>query len=301
MIELLMALIAGLGIFYVYTAFAYGWTSLRPGPDQAEQGPTAASMLRQWLVQAGLHDVRVDQFALVVLVLFGLGALVAFAIFGGVVPALTLGIFAGSTPIASYRTRRQRRRDRAHEAWPHMIEEIRILTGSAGRSVPQALFEVGRRAPEELRPAFAAAHRQWLLTTDFDRTLEVLKARLADPTADITCEVLLIAHELGGTDLDHRLASLAEDRKTDEDGRKDATARQAGARFARWFTVVVPIGMALVGVSIGDGRNAYSTGYGQTMVVIALLLMMVCWSVASQIMKLPEEDRVFADAPRTAT
>ena len=48
-----------------------------------------------------------------------------------------------------------------------MIEEIRILTGSLGRSVPQALFEVGRRGPEELRPAFEAATRHWLVSTDF--------------------------------------------------------------------------------------------------------------------------------------
>ena len=67
-----------------------------------------------------------------------------------------------------------------------MIEEIRILTGSRGRSIPQALFEVGRRGPVELRPAFAAAQREWLLSTDFDRTLKVLKDRLADPTAPAT-------------------------------------------------------------------------------------------------------------------
>jgi tight adherence protein B len=236
-----------------------------------------------------------QQFLLVVAALFALGAAVAFAIFGGVLPAIVLGAFIGSLPLASYRKRRQGRRERAHESWPHMIEEIRIMTGSAGRSVPQALFEVGRRASSDLAPAFDAAHREWLLTTDFERTLDVLKSRLADPTADITCETLLIAHQLGGTDLDHRLAALAEDRTTDSQGRKDAVARQAGARFARWFTIVVPIGMALVGMSIGDGRAAFGTAYGQALVVVALLIMIGCWAAASLIMRLPEERRVFPE------
>jgi tight adherence protein B len=89
--------------------------------------------------------------------------------------------------------------------------------------------------------------------------------------------------------------SLAEDRTTDSEGRKDAVARQAGARFARWFTLVVPIGMALVGMSIGDGRAAFGTDYGQVLVVVALLVMIVCWAAASQIMKLPDEQRVFPD------
>ena len=46
--------------------------------------------------------------------------------------------------------------------------------------MPQALFEAGGRAPGSLRPAFAAAQREWLLTTDFERTVAVLQARLAD-------------------------------------------------------------------------------------------------------------------------
>ena len=86
-----------------------------------------------------------------------------------------------SAPVATYRRRRARRRDQARDAWPRLIDEIRILTGRAGRSVPQALFEVGRAAPVELRPAFAAAHREWMLSTDFARTLDVLKRRWPTP------------------------------------------------------------------------------------------------------------------------
>ena len=116
------------------------------------------------------------------------------------------------------------RRAAAMDAWPRLLEELRILTSSLGRSIPQALFEVGRRAPEELRPAFVAAHREWLLSTDFARTLQVLKAQLADPTADAVCETLLVAHEVGGTDLDRRLEALIDDRVQDAQGRKDARA-----------------------------------------------------------------------------
>ena len=149
------------------------------------------------------------------------------------------------------------------DAWPRLLEELRILTSSLGRSIPQALFEVGRRAPDELRPAFVAAHREWLLSTDFARTLQVLKAQLADPTADAVCETLLVAHEVGGTDLDRRLEALIDDRIQDTQGRKDARARQAGARFARRFVLIVPAGMALAGMSVGTGRAAYQTPTGQ--------------------------------------
>jgi tight adherence protein B len=132
-----------------------------------------------------------------------------------------------------------------------------------------------------------------LLSTDFGRTLEVLKRRLADPTADSACETLLIAHELGGTDLDHRLEALADDRRQDVQGRKDARARQAGVRFARRFVLVVPLGMAVVGLSIGNGRAAYQTPFGQAVVVVALGLVLACWVWSGRIMRLPDEQRVF--------
>ena len=90
---------------------------------------------------------------------FVVGAAVTFALCGGVLPALAVGCFVASFPVASYRARRERRRDEARQVWPAMIEEIRLLTGSLGRPVPQALLEVGLRGPAELRPAFAGAQR----------------------------------------------------------------------------------------------------------------------------------------------
>jgi tight adherence protein B len=251
--------------------------------------------MRDWMAQAGLADVDPREFAGAVAVLaLGAGA-AAFAVFGGVVPAVVAALFAATFPLASYRRRRATRLVRAQEAWPRMIEEIRILTGSLGRSIPQALFDVGRRAPEELQPAFAAAHREWLLSTDFGRAVHVLKARLADPTADAACETLLVAHELGGADLDRRLAALAEDRIMDTQGRKDARAEQAGVRFARRFVLIVPAGMALSGMAVGNGRAAYGTPMGQTLVVVALAMTAACWAWAGAIMRLPDERRVFTE------
>jgi len=229
----------------------------------------------------------------VVATLAVVGTLVGYLLFAGVLPALMIGGFAGSTPIAAYRHRRQARRRAAQDGWPRMIEEIRLLTGSVGRSIPQALFEVGRHGPDELRPAFAAAHREWLLSTDFGRTVDVLKSQLADPTADATLETLLIAHDLGGADVGRRLEALAEDRRRDTHDRKDARAKQAGARFARRFVLIVPLGMALVGMSVGTGREAYQSGLGQVTVVVALALVLACWLWAGHIMRLPDEERVF--------
>jgi tight adherence protein B len=221
------------------------------------------------------------------------GAWLANTLFGGWLPALITGMLAGSMPLASARHRRRTRREGAHDAWPQLIEAIRILTGSVGRSIPQALFEAGRETPSELRPAFEAAHREWLISTDFSRTVAVLEEHMGDATADATCETLLVAHELGGADLDRRLADLARDRREDVQYRKDVHARQAGVRFARRFVLLVPLGMALVGMSIGNGRAAFASTGGQLAVVGAVAMVAACWVWAGRLLRLPVEERVF--------
>ena len=294
MIPLVIALAGAYGVFLVYTAVALGWRGVGVGPGL---GGAAAPRRRaeQWLAQAGLDDVRLSEFLGVMALLFVVTGGLTYAVFGVLLPALAVGAFAATSPAASYRARRVGRRQRAAEAWPRMIEEIALLTGSLGRSIPQALFEVGRRGPEEMQPAFAAAHREWLLSTDFPRSVAALKARLADATADAACETLLVAHEVGGADVQRRLAALVDDRIADLQGRKDARARQAGVKFARRFVLLVPFGMALVGLSIGDGRAAYEKPTGQVAAMLAVAMVVGCWVWSGRIMQLPEEERVFVD------
>ena len=291
MTALLLALTGAYGVFLLYTAVVFGWSGIGVAPATGRQAGRRSA--RDWLAQAGLEDVEPREFAAVVAVLFVVGAALAYGLFAGVLPALLAGLFAATFPVASFRARRQRRRDEGREAWPRMIEELRLQTGSIGRSIPQGLFEVGRRAPDELRPAFAAAEREWLLSTDFSQTVSVLKERLADVTADTTLETLLVAHQIGGSDLDRRLAALVEDRVQDLQGRKDAEAKQAGVRFARRFVLIVPLGMTLAGLSIGTGRQAYQTVGGQIAVAAGLVVVAACWLWAGRLMRLPDEERVF--------
>ena len=293
MIALILALVAAYGVFLLWTAATLGWSGLGVGPAVVRTGPRR-SRLREYLAQAGLGDIRPLELTVASGVLFLLGTTVAWVVFGGVVAPAVVGLVAAGVPLTSARRRRERRQEAAREAWPRLIEEMRLQATSLGRSLPQALLAIGPRSPEVLRSAFAAAEREWFVSTDFARTIGVLKAELADPTADAVCETLLVAHQVGGTDIDRRLQALIEDRIQDLQGRKDARAKQAGARFARRFVIGVPVGMALAGLSIGDGREAFATPVGQLAVLVAIALMGACWFWAGRIMRLPAEQRVFS-------
>ncbi|MGI9607826.1 MAG: type II secretion system F family protein [Acidimicrobiales bacterium] len=290
MIPLLIATVAGYGIHLMYTAFLFRWRGVRPGP-KTEREPQ--HRIETAIARLGLGEIPPRTLVAAMAVVALGGYAFGVALFGGQLAGGILALFSATAPIGVARLRHDRRRIRAHRAWPSLIEEIRLLTGSLGRSVPQATFEVGARAPDGLRPAFDAAHREWLISTDFTRSLDVLKNTLRHHSADIVAETLLTAHELGGAEVGRRLAALAEDRTIDIQHRRDAVARQAGVRFARWFVLLVPLGMALAGLSIGSGRAAYATAGGQIVVAFSLFMIVGCWVWAGRIMRMPVEERVF--------
>jgi tight adherence protein B len=279
------------GVYLLYTAIAHKRRHL-PGFQRSNERRTAT--FQDWLTQSGMVGVSPAEFVSVEVAVSSVIALLSWMLFGSVIPSLVAGILSALAPVAMFRNRRTRLRIESRNSWPLLIEELRLQTGSLGRSIPVALFEVGKRAPTApMVSAFSQAHREWLLSTDFPRAVAVLKASLADATADAVCETLVIAHELGGNDLEKRLSALIDDRRTDLRNRKEAVSRQAGARFARWFVLVVPLGMALIGLTIGNGRTSYQTRGGQVAVVMGIVLTAACWFWASAIMALPEQERVF--------
>ncbi len=288
---LIFSLTGAWGVLLLYTRFAFGRRHLVSGHTARRLRVRADD----WLTQAGLEGMDWREFTVACSLLFVIGSGLGYAMFAGWTPAVLAGVFASAAPPAAYRRRRRRRLAEAQQAWPRMIEEIRVLIGSSGASIPQALFEVGTRSPEALESAFRRAHREWLLSTDFERAVTTLKSSLAHPTADVALETLLAAYQVGGVDLEPRLADLAEDRMAELQDRKDARSRQAGARFARAFVIAVPLGMALMGLSIGNGRAAFRTPGGQIAVVLGLVVMVVCWVWAGRLMTLPDNQRVFAE------
>jgi tight adherence protein B len=227
-------------------------------------------------------------------VLAGLGgAAVGLVAIGGLA-SLAIGVLAGTCAVLGRRSVGAARREQARRLWPSMLEEIRVLTTSGGRSIPRALFEVGIRAPAPTGDAFRSAQQAWRVSADLDRTLAVLRDQLADASTDVVTETLLVAHQLGGADVGRRLARLAEDRRRDLAARDLAVAKLAGARFARRFVVIVPLGMAVAGQAVGTGRQAFASPAGQAVGLVAAAMVAACWLWAGTLLKLPDEPRVFA-------
>ena len=265
----------------------------QPDVRGSERRRSPHDRANDWIRQAGVEGVSVVEFVAVEISVFVVVTTIFWALFGSSLPAVLSGFGAMAAPLATYRKRRASLVEDARDGWPAMLEELRLQVGALGRSVPAALLDVGlRSANEPMRSAFVAANREWLLSTDFPRVIRLLEDRLASSTADTVLETLLVANEIGGTDIDRRLARLAADRQVDLRHRHEALSRQSGVRFARWFVLIVPFAMALIGLGIGDGRAAYASTSGQIVGGLSVALVGGCWWWSGAILRLPADRRI---------
>ena len=262
--------------------------------DFAASGTDWLSATSRSAASATPGDVLAVWRGVVVGVVAGIaGWISAWALFGGVIAPLVVAMVCTSAPISGALRRYRSQSSDTWQAWPRLLAEIRILVTHRGQSIPVALLSAGTHAPIAMRQAFSDAARTWSLSTDFEASLRILKTSLADPTADAVCETLLAAHQIGGVRIDARLRALAEAAQAEAAARADARARQAGARFARSFVAVVPAFMALIGLSIGRGRQAYASSSGQWLAALSALAVAGCWGWAGRIMAIPMRKRVF--------
>jgi tight adherence protein B len=104
------------------TARPGGWQWLRSSPG-ISTCPARRRTLQEYLVQAGLDRIRPAELVAVEVVLFTVAAAFGYAVYGGWVTALTVGLAAALIPIASARSRRRNRLETARESWPRLIEK----------------------------------------------------------------------------------------------------------------------------------------------------------------------------------
>ncbi len=298
MIGLACAICGGVGAWLLTTAHAAAQLVSRRQSATRQPATRQASTRHPAALLASLRACRGSPQRLLLGTLSAAAAGVtgwttAQTLFGGFAAPALVAVVGAAMPRRAAAARRQWQAARSRQAWPGLLAEIRIGVAHRNQSIPAALFAAGAQAPAEWREAFEQAARAWALSTDFEASLRLLKNSLADSTADAICETLLAAHEIGGVRLEARLRGLAEAAHAEAAARSDARSKQAGARFARSFVALVPGFMAVIGLSIGRGQQAYQTSEGQLLVVFSVLAVIGCWLWAGRIMAIPQRTRVF--------
>jgi len=280
-------LMAGVGLLLI------GWTFADPGWRPARRSIRGKGRLADLLARAGVEGISPAQIAGLCVVAFLLAAMVVTAASG--VPAMgaIFGLMAGAVPTSVLRGRAARRAREHAALWPDAVDNLSSAV-RAGLSLPEALMQLGERGPEGLRAPFAQFGRDYQASGRFHDSLDLLKARLADPVGDRVIEALRIAREVGGGDLGRMLRSLSGFLRDDLRTRGELESRQSwtvnGARLA----VGAPWAVLLFMCLQQDVVERFATTAGLVVLASGAVLCVVAYRLMLWIGRLPTEKRILA-------
>jgi tight adherence protein B len=281
-----LGLLFGLGV--VLCAAPRLWPS---SPDTA--GRVRVGRLRALLDRAGLERVPASVFVAASACLGVVAAGVAEATLAVValdVAALAVGALL---PVTVVRHRGRARRRASHTVWPDAVDHL-VSAVRSGVALPDSVSTLAHAGPVSSRVAFAEFEAMYRTTGNFGVSLDALKARLADPTADRILETLRMSREVGGTDLTRVLRSLSGYLREDAAIRSEVEARQSWVMNAARLGVAAPWIVLLLLSTRPEAAVAYNSPGGAVLIVGGLVLSVVAYRVMLLIARIPEERRWFA-------
>lgn len=275
-------LLLGAGLLCIWWSF---WPRREPTPS------AWGARTRDMLTQAGMPGVSVPAFT-GTSVGIGLAVLLIVVAITATPPiAFCFAVIAALAPTAYVRSKARRRRTELRSLWPDVVDDL----GSgirAGLSLPEALISLAERGPEQLRGEFAMFARDYRASGRFTESLDLLKARLADPVADRIIEALRITREVGGTDLGRLLRTLSQFLRDDLRARGELEARQSwtvnGARLAAAAPWLVLAMLATRSTTI----QAYNSPTGVLVLLVGAAASVLAYQAMVRLGRLPEDVRV---------
>lgn len=282
-----LGLVAGLGLLSIW------WSLWEQDGQEPRRGRISRAMerLRDDLVAVGLTSVSP---AAVPALSAGLGLVIAAALWAtssAVVPSLTIGAVSTVLPVVFLRSAARRRATALREVWPEAVDHINSAI-RAGLSLPEALVQLSRKGPEELRPAFHEFSLDYQASGDFAACLDRLKVRLADPVGDRIVEALRITRDVGGTDLGGLLRTLASFLREDARTRAELEARQSWTVNAARLALAAPWLVLALMSTRPQAAQAYDSSLGMAMIVIGAVVSLIAYRVMLLIARLPQDERV---------
>jgi len=183
------------------------------------------------------------------------------------------------------------KKQKAFAHWPDVVDDMHSAV-RAGLSLPQAVQEIARTGPLEIREIFQIATEQYKHNGDFQKAMLTIGRNVNDPTGDKFVTALIVAQELGGADLGKLLVALAESLRADLAVRGEIKARQSwtvnGARLAvaaPWLTVLILSGHS-------ETRRMYLSASGINLLIFCAVVSVAAYFGMQRIGRLPNESRM---------
>lgn len=188
---------------------------------------------------------------------------------------------------------RLKRSKRSQVDWPELVDDLHSAI-RAGLSLPQAFSDLQRTAPESLRAAFEQALARYYSTSDFRAGLITFADCVNETAADNFVAALILASELGGTDLGKVLSALSESLRADQAVKQEIKARQSWTINGAKLAVAAPWLTTALLCTRAEARAVYFSSSGLRLLEFCLFISVLAYWLMWRIGQLPRPARLLA-------
>lgn len=282
-------LFAAIGSLLLLPTIVPSW---RDRPTSKRAMPLRLARL-SWEILGGIHGIAVgaDHRRPALKLLLALAAASAgcawltglgWPISGG------LGLLAATVLFLRAEHVSKRRQKELAASWPGYLERTRAKMLTTSRSLPYVIFEGQVAGSPFLEELLQHGRREFENSGDLRKSLEAIWRMGADEeVTNYVCTALLDTLGSTSSQTENQLSIISATVRSRNELKQETNSRLAGVRTARAFVLIIPLGMALVGISFAGSVEPFLSPLSLVQIMAALFVLTLCWHWSSKLMAFP--------------
>jgi tight adherence protein B len=171
----------------------------------------------------------------------------------------------------------------------------------SGLSLNESLTGLSQRGPEIFKVEFQRFAENLYSLGNFSKALIEVKESIAHPSFDQVIEALLIARELGGSELLTILRLLGKFIREDLTLRREIEVKQNWIKNSAHLSAAAPWILLLLLSTQPSTTEAFSTATGVLILGAGLAITAIAYLWMNSLSRFPVPNRIFIDLPRVST
>jgi tight adherence protein B len=203
---------------------------------------------------------------------------------------ISLGALAFSLEALTLLARNRQRN--LQQLWPEVIDALQSAI-VAGLSLAEALDDLALTGPTRLRPYFMRLNARVDEGIPFGEAIDLFKAELGSPSADLLGEMLRLVQASGSQSLSRTLKSQAKYMRQELALSGQIESKQGWVTGTAKIAVLAPWVVVAMLSTRPENAQAYNSPAGLSVLLVGFLLCLIAYRLVHVLGGLPAQPRVF--------
>lgn len=247
----------------------------------------AVSTHRQILdIVAGCNYLT-PKFSTTMVIVCGSTAIAWFAGFT-LLQSFSIGLLIAVLSLIRTHNTTLRRRKELQSYWPILLDQIRSTMLSSRRALQYVIFDQTYIGSQFLNELIQFGKREFETSGSLENSLAKILEEANDPCTSEVCASLIETCGHSTSQIESQLNNIISSIRSRNELAEEAESKLAGVKMARLFIILIPVGMALVGIAFAGSVSAFETPTALAQELTAFLILAMCWFASNLLMKFPK-------------